>query len=176
MYTLLLGVGMQYPVISGIDGYMSDVETSGGEEQQISGAQLVQANLSAFLRLIIGDAGKLNPKRISEHTLHKRRTVERIRLLRRSAEFIRGIQVFPALVNHCLSLLLEQRGASVIREFRLGRYISSHMICGPHLQPEGINLTDNMDLASGGQQALASGAAPGFRGAAQVDPQVTVVS
>lgn len=94
MYTLLLGVGMQDPVISGIDGYMSDVETPGGEEQQISGAQLAHANLPAFLCLIIRDAGKLNPKRIPEYTLHKRRTVERICLVRRSAEFIRGIQVF----------------------------------------------------------------------------------
>lgn len=71
MYTLFLGVGMQDPVISGIDGYMSDVETSGGEEQQISGAQLAHANFPAFLCLIVRDAGKLNPERIPEHTLHK---------------------------------------------------------------------------------------------------------
>lgn len=91
---------MQDPVISGIDGYMSDVETPGGEEQQISGAQLAHANFPAFLCLIVRDAGKLNPERIPEHTLHKRRTVERIRLVRRSAEFIGVFRYFrPSLIT-----------------------------------------------------------------------------
>lgn len=93
---------MQHLIISGIDSDMSNIQPPGAEEEQISRAQLVHSNLSAFQRLIIRHTGKLNRERVRKYPFHKRRAVERIGLIGRSPEYIRRIQIFLPVGNQRL--------------------------------------------------------------------------